>query len=213
VPLVHSQPLSCDLRKHRVVRGFPERQTGPRKFARLLPSARKGDFAAAEERSGRWQHSGGSFYMVSARRGAQGPPANSAPTLLRNYSSRSPGQRPQPADLAGCRSTSSVEMRTAQKLGVPTIHARLCADPDMFPPKDPETGWTIGGIYSILGNPKYTAARCSAGSAEASAPPRTSGTGPSSPPTLPSSTATPGEKRRKPGKTTAAPVTGRSTTR
>ena len=40
--------------------------------------------------------------------------------------------------------------------GVPTIHARLCADPDAYPPADPETGWTTGGIYSILANPKYT---------------------------------------------------------
>ena len=39
---------------------------------------------------------------------------------------------------------------------MPTIHARLCADPDAYPPADPETGWTIGGIYSILANPKYT---------------------------------------------------------
>ena len=48
------------------------------------------------------------------------------------------------------------EMRTEQKLGVPTIHARLCADPATYPPKDPEVGWTIGGVYSILANPKYT---------------------------------------------------------
>src|SRR5579875_1119387 len=31
------------------------------------------------------------------------------------------------------------EMRTEEKLGVPTIHARLCADPGTYPPKDPET--------------------------------------------------------------------------
>ncbi|MGO9778992.1 MAG: recombinase family protein [Streptosporangiaceae bacterium] len=48
------------------------------------------------------------------------------------------------------------DMRAYQKLGVPSIHARLCADPDAYPPADPETGWTTGGIYSILGNPKYT---------------------------------------------------------
>ena len=48
------------------------------------------------------------------------------------------------------------DMRAWQKLGVPTIHARLCADPGAYPPADPETGWTTGGIYSILANPKYT---------------------------------------------------------
>ncbi len=47
-------------------------------------------------------------------------------------------------------------MRVDEKLGVPTIHARLTADPGTYPAADPETGWTIGGIYSILGNPKYT---------------------------------------------------------
>ena len=48
------------------------------------------------------------------------------------------------------------DMRAYQKLGVPTIHARLCADPGAYPPADPETGWTTGGVYSILANPKYT---------------------------------------------------------
>jgi hypothetical protein len=48
------------------------------------------------------------------------------------------------------------EMRAWQKLGVPTIHARLAADPGTYPPADAETGWTAGGVYSILANPKYT---------------------------------------------------------
>ena len=48
------------------------------------------------------------------------------------------------------------EMRAYGKLGVPAIHAQLCADPVTYPPKDPETGWTVGGVYSILANPKYT---------------------------------------------------------
>jgi site-specific DNA recombinase len=48
------------------------------------------------------------------------------------------------------------DMRAYGKLGVPAIHARLCADPVTYPPKDPETGWTVGGVYSILANPKYT---------------------------------------------------------
>ena len=47
-------------------------------------------------------------------------------------------------------------MRAEEKLGVPAIHARLAADPGTYPPADPETGWTLGGIYSILANPKYT---------------------------------------------------------
>ena len=47
-------------------------------------------------------------------------------------------------------------MRAYQKLGVPSIHARLCAGPGAYPPADPETGWTTGGIYSILANAKYT---------------------------------------------------------
>jgi hypothetical protein len=48
------------------------------------------------------------------------------------------------------------QMRAWEKLGVPTIHARLTADPVTYPAADPETGWTIGGLYAILGNPKYT---------------------------------------------------------
>ena len=47
-------------------------------------------------------------------------------------------------------------MRAEEKLGVPAIHARLAADPVTYPPADPATGWTLGGLYSILANPKYT---------------------------------------------------------
>ena len=47
-------------------------------------------------------------------------------------------------------------MRAEDKLGVPAIHARLSADPATYPPADPATGWTLGGLYSILANPKYT---------------------------------------------------------
>ena len=47
-------------------------------------------------------------------------------------------------------------MRVSEKLGVPAIQARLSADPVTYPPADPEAGWTLGGIYSILANPKYT---------------------------------------------------------
>ena len=47
-------------------------------------------------------------------------------------------------------------MRAEDKLGVPTIHARLTADPATYPAADPETGWTLDGLYAILANPKYT---------------------------------------------------------
>jgi hypothetical protein len=39
---------------------------------------------------------------------------------------------------------------------VPTILTRLNADPDRYPPEDPAAGWSIGGVYAILRNPKYT---------------------------------------------------------
>jgi len=33
---------------------------------------------------------------------------------------------------------------------------RLNADPAGYPPADPATGWSLGGVTPILGNPKYT---------------------------------------------------------
>ena len=39
---------------------------------------------------------------------------------------------------------------------MPTIRARLNADPATYPPPDPKRGWTHAGIYKILANPKYT---------------------------------------------------------
>ena len=53
-------------------------------------------------------------------------------------------------------SPRSTSCAPEEKLGVPAIHARLSADPGTYPPADPEAGWTLGGIYSILANPKYT---------------------------------------------------------
>ncbi len=44
--------------------------------------------------------------------------------------------------------------RTAFKLGVPTITARLKADPAAYPPPGP--GWNEWSVYTILANPKYT---------------------------------------------------------
>ena len=39
---------------------------------------------------------------------------------------------------------------------MPTIRARLNADPIACPPPDKARGWTLAGIYKILANPKYT---------------------------------------------------------
>jgi site-specific DNA recombinase len=46
--------------------------------------------------------------------------------------------------------------RTVDKLGIPEITGRLNADHGSYPPPDEATGWTNGGVCSILGNPKYT---------------------------------------------------------
>jgi site-specific DNA recombinase len=46
--------------------------------------------------------------------------------------------------------------RVLDKLGMPTIAARLNTDPDRYPPPRPGTGWTTQTVYAILGNPKYT---------------------------------------------------------
>jgi len=42
------------------------------------------------------------------------------------------------------------------KLGMPTIAARLNADPARYPAPRPGAGWTAQTVYAILGNPKYT---------------------------------------------------------
>ncbi len=46
--------------------------------------------------------------------------------------------------------------RVVHKLGMPTIAARLNADPGRYPPPRPGRGWTAQTVYAILGNPKYT---------------------------------------------------------
>jgi hypothetical protein len=46
--------------------------------------------------------------------------------------------------------------RTVDRLGIPEITDRLNTDHGAYPPPDPAKGWTINGVYSILGNPKYT---------------------------------------------------------
>jgi hypothetical protein len=48
------------------------------------------------------------------------------------------------------------QWRVTGRLGVPTIRARLNADPTAYPPPNPGRGWTNAGIYKILANPKYT---------------------------------------------------------
>jgi len=46
--------------------------------------------------------------------------------------------------------------RVVHKLGMPTIAARLNADPARYPPPNPGKGWTTQTVYAILGNPKAT---------------------------------------------------------
>jgi hypothetical protein len=52
--------------------------------------------------------------------------------------------------------TQIFRWRVTGQLGVPTIRARLNADPAAYPPPHPERGWTNTGLYEILANPKYT---------------------------------------------------------
>ena len=46
--------------------------------------------------------------------------------------------------------------RTVGKLGVPTITARLNADPATYPPPAGTAGWAVATVRAILANPKYT---------------------------------------------------------
>jgi site-specific DNA recombinase len=46
--------------------------------------------------------------------------------------------------------------RTIEKLGVPTITARLNADPETYPPPAGTAGWQDSTVFAILRNPKYT---------------------------------------------------------
>ena len=46
--------------------------------------------------------------------------------------------------------------RVVHKLGMPTIAAKLNADPARYPAPRPGKGWTTQTVYAILGNPKYT---------------------------------------------------------
>jgi site-specific DNA recombinase len=46
--------------------------------------------------------------------------------------------------------------RVIHKLGMPTIAARLNADPARYPAPRAGKGWTTQTVYAILGNPKYS---------------------------------------------------------
>ena len=46
--------------------------------------------------------------------------------------------------------------RVDGKLGINAITTRLNADPGSYPPPDPATGWSLGGVAAMLRNPKYT---------------------------------------------------------
>src|SRR5262249_50453631 len=103
--------------------------------------------------------------------------------------------------------------RTVDKLGVPEITARLNADHGACRPPDPATGWTTGGVISILANPKSPATWCSAAAAPtqdgaASPFPATSGSGLPNPCIRPSSPAPPGTPPRPSALNTAPPRDG-----
>jgi site-specific DNA recombinase len=46
--------------------------------------------------------------------------------------------------------------RVTDKIGVPTITARLNASPGAYPPPGGNAGWTVSTVRAILSNPKYT---------------------------------------------------------
>jgi DNA invertase Pin-like site-specific DNA recombinase len=52
--------------------------------------------------------------------------------------------------------TQMFSWRVTDRLGVPTIRARLNANRALYPPPDAARGWTSASIYKILANPKYT---------------------------------------------------------
>jgi hypothetical protein len=86
--------------------------------------------------------------------------------------------------------TTIYRWRVTGQLGVPTIRARLNADPGAYPPPDPDRGWTLPGLYKILANPKYTGSQVLGrthitGPTRRAAVRRISGSGPARPPTPP----------------------------
>ena len=52
--------------------------------------------------------------------------------------------------------TRIFQWRAEAGLGLPTIAARLNADPARYPAPSPDSGWTAPGLHHLLANPKYT---------------------------------------------------------
>jgi len=48
------------------------------------------------------------------------------------------------------------QWRVSGHLGLPTIAARLNADPDRYPPPSTDSGWSPATVRHILADPKYT---------------------------------------------------------
>ena len=88
--------------------------------------------------------------------------------------------------------------RTVDKLGMPTIAARLNANPARYPAPG-SRGWTTQGVNTLLRNPKYTGhmvyGRIRKRNGRRAPSRRTSGCGPPSPPTRPRG---PGHLGRRP---------------
>ena len=61
--------------------------------------------------------------------------------------------------------------RTVDKLGMPTIAARLNADPARYPAPG-SRGWTTQGVHTLLRNPKYTGHMVYGRHPQAQRPPR-----------------------------------------
>lgn len=89
--------------------------------------------------------------------------------------------------------------RVDDRLGLPTITARLNADHGACPPPKGGT-WTEMGVYALLANPKYTGHmvwnRTAKTGGRRRLNPPSSGSGPPSPPIRPSSAALPTTPRR-----------------
>jgi site-specific DNA recombinase len=100
--------------------------------------------------------------------------------------------------------------RVVDKLGMPTIAARLNADPARYPAPTGK-GWTTQTVYAILSNPKYTGHMVYGRIRKINGRRRTSsrrtGCGPPSPSTPPSWTGPPGRPPRPSAPSTAPAVT------
>jgi len=61
-----------------------------------------------------------------------------------------------PDPVRGPIVTLIYQWRVTHHLGLPTIAARLNADPQRYPAPSPDSGWTAATLQHILANPKYT---------------------------------------------------------